>query len=388
MSANGSVTFSPVYTVSSPTTAYSTGFGLRIHFNSQALQWVGTSARFAYAALPLSAVMSDTDNADDDSTTDSYVLAAWVDSTAQWPGSDELPLTLLQAQFQAVDGFSGTTTIRTSAVATADNTTFSSTAMQVTVGDGVNLQARLWLQGAYDSSQTLMRDDLRSAGLVPLAQPYGSDVGTQTTTAAILATTGNNAPVDWVLLQLRDASTPSTVIASTAALLQADGDVVDATTQSTTLQFAAASAGSYYVSVSHRNHLGVMTAQPLSLSSTAQLVDFTSSATAFYGTEPTTTSGTQRLLWAGDANADAKLIADGQTNDKNTLLGTLLTATDNGNAATNFQLSAYHRADINMDGKVIFAGPNNDLTALLGNVLLFPSNSTVSTNYIVKGTLP
>lgn len=394
LSSGSNFSYIPLYNVTTPTTTNSTGLGMRIHFNSQALQWQGVTERFANGVLPLSDIMSDSENLDNDATTDQFVIAAWVDTTAQWTATKALPLPLLQAQFQAVSGFSGQTVIRTTAIATADDTTFTSTPMMVTVTpantSGVKVQLRGVLQGAYNSSTGLMRDDLRSANLLPTAQPYAAwgYNGGETVSSGALAVTGNDAMVDWVLVELRDAGTPSTVIATQAALLQRDGDVVDALTQSRDLSFTSPSAGNYYIVLRHRNHLGVMTQAPLSLNSAAVPVDFSTTTTAVYGSNPTVITGTQRLLWAGDVNADDQLISDGQNNDKNKVLGALLMDADNTNAATNFQITAYHSADINLDGKVIFAGPSNEVNSLLGNVLLHPSNSSASTNYILKGTLP
>ena len=51
-------------------------------------------------------------------------------------------------------------------------------------------------------------------------------------------------------------------------MLQRDGDLVDAQTGSADLHFANVKAGNYYVSVRHRNHLGIISASPVSLSHT------------------------------------------------------------------------------------------------------------------------
>ncbi|MCB0811724.1 MAG: hypothetical protein KDB87_00895, partial [Flavobacteriales bacterium] len=66
------------------------------------------------------------------------------------------------------------------------------------------------------------------------AEPYTSlgyvhvgDGGNESTTAGVLAATGNDAIVDWVVLELRDANDPTTVVNTRSALLQRDGDIVD-----------------------------------------------------------------------------------------------------------------------------------------------------------------
>jgi hypothetical protein len=131
-----------------------------------------------------------------------------------------------------------------------------------------------------------------------------------------------------------------------------------------------------------------MTQAPVSLDANVVTIDFTAASTALYGHTPTAADGTTRLLWAGDVNHDNKLINDGPNNDKNAVLGEVITASDNAAVNTNFQLRAYSVADLNLDGKVIYAGPNNEINTLLGDVLLYPGNATSSTNYILRGTLP
>lgn len=391
--SGGSVTFTPVYSVTTPQDGTDTGLGLRIHFNSAALQFNSLSNRFAYGVQAAGELTADTANLDGDASTDQYFILPWLDVSAQWPGKDELPLNLANITFTAKTGFSGTTSIRTTASATADDTTFQSTAMAVTVtpaSSQVSVKVRGFLQGAYVATDGNMRDGLRTAGLIPLAQPYSvlAHTGTETTTSSLLNVTGTDAAVDWVLLELRDKTNPVSKLATKAALLQRDGDVVDASTGSTTLNFANTPAGSYYLTLRHRNHLGMMNAAPIALGSTPVTLDFTSVATAVYGNDVRITQGNVRLLPTGDANHDNQLIAEGPETDKNTVLGVVLASPANPLAHTNFQLAGYGLTDLNLDGKTLFTGPDNDINALLGNILLSPANSTASTNYILPGSLP
>ncbi|MBL0043319.1 MAG: hypothetical protein IPP33_02530 [Flavobacteriales bacterium] len=102
--------------------------------------------------------------------------------------------------------------------------------------------------------------------------------GSEQTTAGVLAVTGPNAIVDWVLLELRGPAIPASIVATRAALVRRNGDIVDVDGVSP-VAFNVA-PGSYYVSVKHRNHLGCMTSGTVALSSTPATVDFTSLATA------------------------------------------------------------------------------------------------------------
>ena len=393
VSSGDTVAFVPVYSVSTPENGLETGLGLRVHFNSSALQFNGVTSPFAYGIQPIGEVMVDADDADADPATDRYVTLAWLDVTAQWPGTDELPLALASVSFTVKSGFAGTTFVRTTATDTAAGTPFQSTPMQLSssvVMPPLALNLKGLLQGAYVPAAGQMRDSLRVAGLIPTAQPYAAwgYAGAETTTSALLNTTGNNAPVDWVLVELRDKANAKTRVASKAALLQRDGEVVDAATGSNTLSFAGVAAGHYYVALRHRNHLGVLSATPVSLSSTPFALDFSKATTAVYGADVRSVQGTVRLLPTGDANHNNKLIADGPDNDRNTVLGTVLTDPSNPGGYSNFQLPGYNAADLNLDGKTLYVGPDNDVNTLLGNVLLSPGNTTTSTNYILLGSLP
>jgi hypothetical protein len=253
--------------------------------------------------------------------------------------------------------------------------------------DGVKLQARALLQGAYDSKTGLMSADLNVLGLLPDSQPYQAapfnHAGTETLSTLVKESSGNDAAVDWALVELR--SSPTTVISARAVMLQRDGDLVDAQTGSTTLHFASIASGNYYVTVRHRNHLGVITASPVSLSSTEKLVDFSLATTAVKGTDARYLSGSLALLWVGDINSSNTLTSSGPGNDTTSLLSTVITSKDNPNAYTNYTLQGYLPTDLNMDGKTLFSGPDNDANILIGNVIMHPLNSNYAANYIVRG---
>lgn len=125
----------------------------------------------------------------------------------------------------------------------------------------VSLSPKVFLQGSL--SGTLMDDDLRVANLIPMAEPYGTG-NNENFSASLLTTTGNDAIVDWVLVELRDPITSTMVLASRAALLQRDGDVVDVDGISP-LKIIGISAGMYHVAIKHRNHLSIMTDAPVTL---------------------------------------------------------------------------------------------------------------------------
>ncbi|MEM6772067.1 MAG: hemagglutinin protein, partial [Bacteroidota bacterium] len=112
------------------------------------------------------------------------------------------------------------------------------------------------LAGPYDPASGLMRDDLRTLGLIPTASPYSD--APASIPSGVLSVSGSDAIVDWVLIELYSADDSSIVLHRRAALLQRDGDVVDVDGVRP-VAFPDAEAGDYYVAVRHRNHLVVMT---------------------------------------------------------------------------------------------------------------------------------
>ena len=250
------------------------------------------------------------------------------------------------------------------------------TGLPVSAGDcGVNFRLRAALDGALPSG-TIMTDGLRAANLVPAAQPYTAlgytFVGSPTNvsiTPAMLAVAGNDAIVDWVVVELRSNTT--TVVYSKPALLQRDGDVID--TDGDTYMNFPVTAGSYYVALRHRNHLGVMTstARSLTVDASSNLIDFRSSASGVYGTTPMALKGSVYCLWAGDATGTGTLSYIGANNDRDPIL-TAVGGTTPNNSLTN----VYDRRDVNLDGVIRYTGTANDRDIILTNVGSTTPNNT------------
>jgi uncharacterized delta-60 repeat protein len=226
------------------------------------------------------------------------------------------------------------------------------------------LSARVMLDGPWTGNT--MSDGLRLNGLVPLKEPYKAlgyphvTGGNEQTTAGVLAVQGNNAIVDWVVVELRDPATPGVVQHSRSALLQRDGDVVDVDGVSPVSFYGA--GGLKHVSILHRNHLGVMTAAALNLGVQPTTVNFSSANTAMYGTNARRNNQGAMTLWSGDVDRDGELKYTGQGNDRDPVLLSV-----GGSVPTN-TASGYLQADVNMDGVVKYTGPNNDRDPILSNV--------------------
>ena len=97
----------------------------------------------------------------------------------------------------------------------------------------VLVSPRVYLGGAYTAGTPPLSDALRVQGRVPLMEPYTALGYTHTGTGGdelvlpgVLQITGNDAIVDWVVVELRQSGGAGAVVASRSALLQRDGDVV------------------------------------------------------------------------------------------------------------------------------------------------------------------
>jgi len=223
----------------------------------------------------------------------------------------------------------------------------------------------MFLDGPYVSTTQLMNDNLRASGLLPYTEPYTAlgyayTTGGATGTAAptVLSVTGNNAIVDWVVVELRNSANSAQVIASRRALLQRDGDVVDLNGVAP-LTIPAPSA-SYYVAVRHRNHLGVMSAAPIALSATTTSVDFRSASQATFGTDARRVEGSRMVLWCGDVTFDHSAKYTGTGNDRDPILTAI-----GGALPTNTLTGQYRQEDLNLDGEVKYTGANNDRDRIL-----------------------
>jgi hypothetical protein len=257
----------------------------------------------------------------------------------------------------------------------------------------IKLNAKVFLQGAYDNATGLMRDDLRTRGLLPTVQPYSAlprtsyHAGTETATSPVFATTGSNAIVDWVLVELRTGTSAATRVATRAALVQRDGDVVDIDGTSP-LTFANQAAGNYYVAVTHRNHLGTMSEVSIALSATPTGVDFTGAYDG-YGNNAQKAIGNLNALWAGNANLSGithrNVIFTGANNDGDGVKNDILTHASNAAQNYSFVPSGYYLGDTNLDGDVKYQGLANDVDSLIFfNVIDHPNNTADNPLFIIS----
>lgn len=169
-------------------------------------------------------------------------------------------------------------------------------------GEMLNISARIFLQGAFINGE--MITTLKEMNLIPVHQPYNILPWNYQGNEIVQSIPQNIT--DWVLIELRTGLSSSTTIAKRAAFVRYDGLIVDLD-GSSNLQIAGF-PGQYYLSVIHRNHLGVISSEPKYLSGTMNVFDFTSSMNSAYGNNPLCDLGNDNYgMYAGDADGNGAI---------------------------------------------------------------------------------
>jgi agmatine deiminase len=195
---------------------------------------------------------------------------------------------------------------------------------------------KVFLEGPFNGS--LMDTDLTSMNSFPMTQPYQSPPWNYTGTENISFIPQN--VVDWVLVDYRDAAnaasaTSATSIKRQAAFLLKEGSIVGMDGISN-LQPDISVSQQLFVVIYHRNHLSVMSANPVTMTGGVFQYNFTDSENKAFGGSAghkALTSGVWGMI-SGDCNADGTV----NINDKN-IWGS--------EAARN----SYLRSDLNLDSQ-------------------------------------
>ncbi len=149
----------------------------------------------------------------------------------------------------------------------------------------LTLDVQAFLEGPFNGTD--MNTDLNPEKL-PLSQPYNTVPwfydGMESVTSS-----PNVDIVDWVLIELRDTTdaslaTGETMIARQAGFLLKDGSIV-ATDGVSNIQFDVEVANQLFVIVWHRNHLGILSANQLTLSNEVYSYNFTIDDNQAFGTD-------------------------------------------------------------------------------------------------------
>lgn len=179
-------------------------------------------------------------------------------------------------------------------------------AVAATLVPSVEVKIKALLQGPYQPLLSAMNSNLSSSGLISLAQPFNRSPWNYAGAESFIHPAQfPSTTVDWVLVELRSAANPNTIVAQKAALLLSNGTLRDATGSSTGVTFSGiTSGGSYYIALKHRNHVSVMSANPIALPNVTTY-DFSASESAVSNARQLVQVGLGKFaLCAGDFDAN------------------------------------------------------------------------------------
>ena len=191
---------------------------------------------------------------------------------------------------------------------------------------------------------------------LPTENPYASDPWMYTGGGEVTLIPNPNI-VDWVLVEIRDAATAAQANASTTAGRQAawllnDGSIVGLNGTSN-LQFNHSIIHQLYVVIWHRNHLAVLSGNPLTSNAGVYTYNFTSAASQVYGGSAAAKElapGVWGMI-SGDGNADRTV----DMVDKS--------AAWSGQSGTN----GYKQGDFDLNGRTDNPDKNEKLLINLGH---------------------
>lgn len=200
--------------------------------------------------------------------------------------------------------------------------------------EAVPATLQVFLQGAYNTSNGLMNDGMREKFLLPNIDPY---LNTHQAAPGVFDVTGNDAIVDWLLIELRDDATPKTVQYLRPVLLQRDGDIVDLDGISAP-QFEGLRHGLYHMVIRHRNHMPIMSTNPFLLTDTGLIYNFSEqdsyTGVAGFGQYPA--DNNTWVMYSGDATQNYEITGPDKA----------IWVPDNG------KFLEYAPSDYNLDGDI------------------------------------
>jgi hypothetical protein len=248
-----------------------------------------------------------------------------------------------------------TTWYRRTTVATENTVVCQATTTPVKISVDIKLQISVMLEGAYNTGTNTMNANLNAvasapahANYIPLAQPYNGAPWNYAGTESVGAMP--TGVVDWVLIEIRQATTPTlatsgTILAKRAAFVKQDGSVVelDGTTTIHFSNYAVSSGNNLYIVVRHRNHLAVMSSAGATLAAGVYSYDFTTGlGQALGGANGYKAMGTKFGMVNGDIDQDGNIFVS-----------------DYNRWAVNFGVtSGYFSSDLDMDNNVFVSDYN------------------------------
>lgn len=246
------------------------------------------------------------------------------------------------------------------------------------INHGQTVECKVFLQGAYESNQ-LMSTSLNLDTLIPMQQPYSNEPWNYLGAESLDSVPINM--VDWLLLELRDAVNPSIIISRRAVLLMNNGVVKD-TNLMNAIHFSGITSGNYHLIAFHRNHLSLMSANPVSVPMT---VSYDFSDTINF---PPYGGGSNSLIEletgvfgmiAGDINKDGTIKYSGPENDRSLVLQYIVNKS--GSNSITITVSGYRDEDLNMDGIIRYSGPDNDPSLIVQDIVGMTGSTSITGTY-------
>ena len=206
------------------------------------------------------------------------------------------------------------------------------------------LDIKVFLSGPFNGTNMTPFPNIAT---FPLSQPFNTApwnyIGNETLNSA-----PNNNVVDWILLECRDAQNASSANSSTtihrqAALVLNNGKVVNLDGQSN-IPFDLNLNQNLFVVVWHRNHLAIISSNPVTQSAGVFAYDFTTSGLQAYGDSSAQIEVIPGVWAMVGADADANGVVDNQDlNSWKMIVGN----------------TGYLNADFNLNGQVQNQDKNN-----------------------------
>ncbi len=229
----------------------------------------------------------------------------------------------------------------------------------VSLAPASSFDLKVFLQGPFngtDMNATLNPD------YIPTVQPYQSAPWNYNGSENVSSIPNANI-VDWILVELRETAgsaptaTSGTVIGRRTGFLLKNGTITDIDGASP-LRFSNSIDQNLYVVIWHRIHIGIMSANPVTLTGGIYTYDFTNSPGKVYGGA----NACRQLasgVW-GMSGGNGNFDGNTDNRDKNDIWNT-----NNG-------FSGYSNADFNMDGQVNTNDKNNIWKPAAGKGVMVP----------------
>ena len=176
---------------------------------------------------------------------------------------------------------------------------------------------KIFLEGCYNNG--IMTTELDDQKIIPLSQPYNCAPWNYSGNEKV--TSVPQYVVDWVLIELRSNTDVTSRIIRQAAFINSNGNIVDLSGNN--ISFSNVNDGNYYIVIIQRNHLAVMSANPVPISNGYISYDFTTGEDKAFGLNAMADLGNGIFgMYGGDSDSNG-IIDNSDVNDVGNSLFTI-----------------------------------------------------------------